>query len=322
MKNKEQKAGRTKPKEAPAHMARGRHKKAKGIGRRVLLFFTTLILCLALFCTGGYFLLRSQFLDTGADASSAPVNTSSRIDAPAPFNCLIVQTAEPEAMPRFWLVRFVADPGSVTVTALPAETMIESAGRQDRLYGFLKYGGVSTAGQAVADLLDISVDRTLQLTTGQMESVVDQFGGVVYTIPHRLEEYSASGDLLVALSAGRQNLTGAYVRQLLDYSLWEDGRARQISVQQEIVAALINQFLTPYSLGQAETRFLYLVNHSETNLSRADFDAWLPWFQNMAGSSPASVKRAEGSFSQVEGAAVFIMDEEQRHMLGQAFSAV
>lgn len=320
MKDKGRKVAYTHDRQTPpSHMARSRRGK-KGTGRRILLFLVTLVLCLALFCTAGFFLLRNHLFmdsDTASDSSVA-VRTA---DVPAAFNCLIIQTADGDTASRFWLTRFVADPGSITVTALPAETMIDSAGRRDSLDGFLAYGGVAAVSQAVNSLLSISVDHTVRISPAQLESIVDQLGGVVYTVPRQLEEYDAQGNLIVALSPGRQSLTGAYIRQLFTYSGWEEGRSRQLTVQQEVLAAFLNQLFSSYNMGQAEANFLYLVNNSETTFSRANFDQWLPWFQKMAGSSPSAVKRAEGSFVVENGASVFLMDQTQRNSLGQAFGA-
>lgn len=305
--------------DGPEQAAREPARRKQGTGRRVMIFLVTLVLCLVLFGLIGFFLLRDQiFPAAGSSSGESPV-TSQQQDIPQPMNLLIIQTADQDGFPRFWLTRFQADPGSITVTALPAEAMIESSGRQDRLSGYLSYGGVSAASQAVTDLCGITVDRTIRISPEQLEGIVDQFGGVIYTVPQQLEEYDADGNLIVSLSAGRQSLTGAYVRQLFTYSGWEEGRARQISVQQEAMASFLNQSLTVYNLGQAENNFLYLVNHSETNLSRADFDTWLPWWQKMAGTSPAGVKRAEGTYGEAEGQLTFVMTENQRALLGKAY---
>ena len=292
----------------------------KGTGNRVLVFFITLLLCLVLFGLLGFFLLRDQLLAPDG-ATSAPVTTSQGTSAPAPYNLLVIGSADKDAGDCFWLIRFQGSPASLTVTALPAETMIESDGRRDRLSGYLSYGGVSAASQAAGTLCGISVDRTLRLTAEQLEGVVDKYGGLIYTVPQRLEQYDAGGNLTVSLSAGRQSLTGAQVRQLLLYTGWDDGRSRQIAVQQEAMAAFLNQSLSSYNLGQAETNFLYLVNHSETTLSRADFDTWLPWFQKMSGTSPAGAKKAEGDYAEADGQPIFTMTDSQRAALGKAFGA-
>lgn len=295
-------------------------RRKKGTGKRVLVFLVTLVLCLALFGLIGFLLLQDQLFPAADSSSGEAAVTSQQQAVPAPMNLLVMQTADRDQVPRFWLIRFQADPGSITVTALPAEVMIESAGRRDRLSGYLSYGGVSAASQAVTDLCGIAVDRTVRISPEQLEGIVDQFGGVIYTVPQRLEEYDADGNLIVSLSAGRQSLTGAYVRQLFTYSGWEEGRSREISVQQETMASFLNQSLTVYNLGQAENNFLYLVNHSETNLSRADFDTWLPWYQKMAGTSPAGVKRAEGTYGESEGRPIFTMTENQRSVLGKTYT--
>ena len=296
-------------------------RRKKGTGKRALVFLATLLLCLFLFGLLGFFLLRDQLFPPADSSSGEETASSHQQAAPSPMNLLIIQTADKDGLPRFWLTRFLADPGSITVTALPAETMVESAGRQDRLSGYLSYGGVSSASQAVADLCGVTVDRTVRLSPEQLEGVIDQFGGVIYTVPRRLEEYDAEGNLTVSLAAGRQSLTGAHLRQLFAYRGWEEGRGRQIAVQREIAASFFNQCLTAYNLGQAESNFLYLVNHSETNLSRADFDVWLPWYQKMADTSPAGVKRAEGSYSDAGDQTVFIMTETQRALLGGAYGS-
>ncbi|MCI8360603.1 MAG: LCP family protein [Clostridiales bacterium] len=294
-------------------------RRKKGTGKRALVFLATLLLCLLLFGLIGFFLLRDQLFPPADPSAGDTAAVSEQQSVPAPMNLLIIQTADKDGLPRFWLTRFLADPGSVTITALPAETMVESAGRQDRLSGYLSYGGVSSASQAVADLCGVTVDRTVRMSPEQLEGVIDQFGGVIYTVPRRLEEYDAEGNLTVSLSAGRQSLTGAHLRQLFAYRGWEEGRGRQIAVQQEAAASFFNQCLTAYNLGQAESNFLYLVNHSETNLSRADFDAWLPWYQKMAGTSPAGVMRAEGTYDNSGSRTVFTMTETQRALLGGAY---
>ena len=87
------------------------------------------------------------------------------------------------------------------------------------------------------------------------------------------------------------------------------------------MAAFCNQCMTTGSLRQAEDHFLYFVNHSETTLSRADYDTWLPFFQKMAGSSPAGVRQAQGSYGEENGQETFIMSDSQRAEWGRSFGA-
>ncbi|HIZ83658.1 MAG TPA: LCP family protein [Firmicutes bacterium] len=305
-----------------AHQAAGRRKarRKKGTGKHVLIFFVTLVLCLALFGLLGFFLLRDQ-LFPAENTSSGPAAAASQTQAPAPFNLLVVQPADGDTAPRFWMIRFQADPASIAVTALPAETMVESGGRRDRLSGFFAYGGMEAVSRAVADLGGVSVDRTAYVTPDQLEGIVNQFGGLIYAVPQDLEQYDAEGNLQVRLPGGRQSLTGDQVRQLFLYSQWDGGREREIAVQQEAVAAFCNQCMTTGSLRQAEDHFLYFVNHSETTLSRADYDTWLPFFQKMAGSSPAGVRQAQGSYGEENGQETFIMSDSQRAEWGRSFGA-
>lgn len=305
-----------------AHQAPGRKKarRKKGTGGHVLIFFVTLVLCLVLFGLLGFFLLRDQ-LFPGEDISSDTAAATSRTDAPEPFNLLVVQSADEDNLPRFWMLRFQADPASVAVSALPAETMVESDGRRDRLSGFLAYGGLEAVSRAVADLGGVPVDRTAYVTPDQLEGIVDQFGGLIYAVPQDLEQYDAEGNLQVRLPGGRQSLTGDQVRQLFLYNQWDGGRERQTAVQQEAVAAFCNQCLSAASLRQAEDNYLYFANHSETTLSRADFDTWLPWFQKMAGASPAGARQAQGSYGEENGQETFIMSDSQRAEWGRSFGA-
>ena len=139
-----------------------------------------------------------------------------------------------------------AEDGSVGVMQIPRDTYVRyegSEGKINRLYRecVSKYGqksGAEKFKQAVETFFDIPIDAYAIFHTEALETLVDSFGGVELTVPHKMDYRDKSG-ISRTLESGTRLLNGeealAYVRHRSSYAEGDLGR---LDAQMRFIAAV------------------------------------------------------------------------------------
>ena len=184
-----------------------------------------------------------------------------------------------------FLVRPDYGAGAITLSAVPLTLRCTVGNRTDSLAGLYTYGDFPLLKEGFEQALNITPDRYAVIPITGGATVIDQLGGVGCDVPQTIPGGDVSAGE-VPVSAGSQTLTGAMAMAALLYTGWSGGETQRLSVQQGILAALINQNAVADTLPKMAGLFALFSNNSRGNLSFEDFAADFPAMSAFTASSP------------------------------------
>lgn len=153
----------------------------------------------------------------------------------------------------------------IGVTAFPRETAVIVGTEQTRLFELYKDRDIAAVKGAVEALSGEVIDNWAVMSYDNMQRLVTHLGdGVIFTLPEAVSYQTADG-VTVNMKSGARTLSATQVTDLLHYSGWHGGRAARAEMQAQLVAALIDQYLTTSRFDEQDTDF-----HAIMNLCRSD----------------------------------------------------
>lgn len=274
------------------------HKSKSSQSRRVLLaFFITMLTCLALF--GGWMLFLSQDFSSSffsalsgdtqgpgaGENPAASLSSENGLDSSYQYTAdesqnqtmlMILDCGRGDAGNLFLVGRFVATEQEFILLPLSGKTACQINTQRKSLYDFYRTGGSLLAAEAVKNAINLPVTRYLQTTPAGFNTIVERLGGVNYPVPFDIQYEDPQTGEKYNLSAGRQLLDGVRLRQLFTYPEYPGGEDYRTKLLGAVMAELLNQH-TAASLSAnpamtLDPYFRILVNNSDTNFSRKDYE--------------------------------------------------
>lgn len=212
------------------------------------------------------------------------------------------------------LLRF--DPGTkkVALLSIPRDTRTEVDG-----HGITKIneanldGGPALAAQTVSELLNgVAVDRYIRINVQGVEKLLDALGGVTVYVPKDMKYQDDSQHLYINLKAGKHHLSGSQALQFLRYRHDEYGDIGRIQRQQVFMRALMEQALSPATVGRVPEIMNVIQSHIDTNLSIEELMA-LVGFGVQTSRSNMQMLMVPGRFSEPQEykASYWLPDEDR-----------
>lgn len=97
----------------------------------------------------------------------------------------------------------------ISGVSIPRDTLIDLPGyRTMKINAAHALGGKELSAQAVANLLEVQVDRTMVLNYQAFQDIVNLLGGVEIFVPRNMKYRDKAGELNIDLKKGRQTLNG------------------------------------------------------------------------------------------------------------------
>ena len=174
------------------------------------------------------------------------------------------------------MMRLDVNLGEIIVTALDVDLQVEIGGRNGNLRQHYSYGTEVFLKSAVAELLEIEVDRYAVINRQVFSTMVDNFGGVVFNVAQDLEINVLDG-LPIIIDGGISTLTGAQAFSVLNFANWDDESA--LEMQEILIASIVNARLTEHNLGRSAANFNVFVNGARSNISAMDSVRYLPFLE-------------------------------------------
>lgn len=169
------------------------------------------------------------------------------------------------------LATFNKKEGSVKMTSIPRDTLVEIPGKvnRDKINHAHAIGGLDLAIDTVENLFNIPVDYYVKLNFVAFIEIIDALGGVEIDIPFTFSEMDSNDNKgAITLYQGLHTLNGeealAYSRMRMKDPRGDIGRGER---QQEVIKAIIKKGTSISSITSYGSVLDSLDKHLKTNLS-------------------------------------------------------
>ena len=201
---------------------------------------------------------------------------------------LLIVTVDNDQAQGFVAVR--ADPAltKLGAAAFPRDMVVDYETSEIRLYELYARQGIAATRTALEKTSGVTFDNYAVITYDNVAKAVDHFeAGLIFNLPEDLDYRDDS--LTIRMTGGLKTLTSSQVVDILRYPSWHGGRKQQANVQAQIVAALINQYMTEARAGQADGDFSTLVNLVKSDILVSHYTAAKPGLAYLASRNSGGI---------------------------------
>lgn len=166
------------------------------------------------------------------------------------------------------LVRLDPDRESISLLSVPRDTRVRLGDRGYAKINEANYlGGITLTSEAIADLLDVEIDRYIRIGTGAFRELVDLLGGVEVFVPYPMSYTDRTQQLKIELKPGWQTLNGRQSEHFARFRNDAYGDIGRIQRQHLLVEALQTRLSDPSVLPQVPKIVRVMQKYINTNLS-------------------------------------------------------
>lgn len=134
---------------------------------------------------------------------------------------------------------------TASLLSIPRDTLVEAKGGDHKINATYAMGGMELVCEAVENTLAIPVDFYVSVDLQAFARIVDEIGGVWFTVPMDMEYNDPYQDLYIDIDAGYQLLDGENALDLMrfraGYSNQDIGRSQ---TQRNFLVAMVKQTIT------------------------------------------------------------------------------
>ena len=263
-------------------------KKKSGRASGVLVFLLVFVLFLAVFSVVCLWVIINNRNPAG-ETSSAVSGDEQPSFTSADVRWLFVTTQDSTDPKGFVAVR--ADPAGrrIHAIAIPRETEVADGTTLIRLDELCRKSGVSAAQTAVGKLLGVSFSHYISMTYANVEKLLQYFdSSLQFTLEEDLD--CREGEYFIKMSSGRYTLTPKQAVDILRYPKWQHGGLQQqADIQAQILAALVNQYMTAARSGKAEADFTKIADLAKTDIRISHYAGYKEALLSLAASNSGAV---------------------------------
>ncbi|MBI4279443.1 MAG: LCP family protein [Armatimonadetes bacterium] len=169
------------------------------------------------------------------------------------------------------LVSISPRPPRAALVSIPRDLRVRLAGRGwNKINSAYAYGGPSLTVRAVEDLLRLPIDHYVTVDYESFRRVVDQLGGIQYTVEQRMSHVDRAQGRIINLQPGPQRLDGERALQYVRYRGDGRGDTGRVTRQQLLLRAALAQWRTPATLARLPLLMPTLIGMFRTNLAASE----------------------------------------------------
>ncbi|HCC07299.1 MAG TPA: hypothetical protein DEP72_03945 [Clostridiales bacterium] len=216
----------------------------------------------------------------------------------------------------------------IDVISVPRDTRITLAPeRQTELKGLHKYApstGVMKITEVhayapnnkrneysvkeVERILDVDIDYYVKVDVKAFRKIVDQVGGIKFTVERNLKYRDPVQDLYINLKKGEQTLNGSQAEQLVRFRKYMNGDLDRIKVQQNFLKAFYEQVFNVKNIGNLPKIAVTLYQYVDTNFGIGDVPAGINMISKVDASN-VTMHVVPGEPKTIKGVSYFIYDK-------------
>lgn len=130
-------------------------------------------------------------------------------------------------------------------------------------------------------ILGVPIDHYVIVSLDAFRRIVDAVGGVELNVPIRMKKDDYAQDLHINLYPGFQHLDGDKAEQFVRFRDYLDGDVGRIAAQQQFLAALAEQILSPQIITKIPQIVSVLFTSVRTDIAFLELGEYLPYIKNL-----------------------------------------
>lgn len=225
--------------------------------------------------------------------------------------------------------------GQASLMSIPRDTFVgknkNKAVAAEKINALYHGKDVQKLLNAVNDITGLGIENYLVIDTEALIKMVDELGGVYFTVPMDMDYDDPTQDLSIHLLEGYQHLDGAKAEQLLRFRKNNDGTGYskeygaddygRMRTQREFITAFIKQSITVQNVFKIDEIVNILKQYVNTNLDFSVIKDYIPY---IVGFDTNNIQTAAlpGISEKHNGVWIFVHDQEETEkMLNEMFNS-
>lgn len=147
-----------------------------------------------------------------------------------------------------------------SLISIPRDTLVNYKGKDYKINAVYAYHGISGLCSAVSSMLAVPVDFYVSVDLDAFAAIVNEIGGVWFTVPQDMDYDDPAQDLHIHLKQGYQLLDG---KNALDLMRFRKGYANQdlgrVQTQRGFLVAMVKQTVSLSNVGKV-TSLIQILN--------------------------------------------------------------
>lgn len=154
-----------------------------------------------------------------------------------------------------------------SLVSIPRDTLVVMNDKQYKINAVYAYYGLEGLCEAVTDTLCIPVDFYVAVDLEAFVKIVDEVGGIWFTVPQDMEYEDPAQDLYINLKEGYQQLDGKNALDLMRFrSGYADQDLGRVRVQRSFLAAMVKQTISLSNVSKVTSLIQILRQYVDSNM--------------------------------------------------------
>ena len=156
---------------------------------------------------------------------------------------------------------------TASLVSIPRDTLVNVKGKDYKINAVYAYHGIEGVCEAVSSMMAVPVDFYVKVELEAFSAIVDEIGGVWFTVPQDMDYEDPGQDLYIHLKQGYQLLDG---KNALDLMRFRKGYSNQdlgrVQTQRNFLVAMVKQTISLSNVGKVTSLIKILNKYVDSNM--------------------------------------------------------
>lgn len=184
------------------------------------------------------------------------------------YTCLLVGTDDGNGnADTIMLGVFDTANKTASLISIPRDTLVSVDGRDYKINAIYAYYGLEGLCDVVASTLAVPVDFYVAVDLEAFVRIVDEIGGVWFTVPQDMDYEDPTQDLYIHIKEGYQLLNGEDALKVMRFrSGYDDQDLGRVRTQRSLLVAMVKQAISVSNVTKVTSLIEILSTYVETDM--------------------------------------------------------